>query len=69
MYKTIKRSLNPETVTLQLEGYETRSVQLEQSMNGVSFLNLFNILGWGIDAAKIMKKYDPKSYFLELDKE
>jgi len=67
---TIKRSLNPETVTLQLEGYETRSVQLEQSMNAVSFLNLFNILGWGIDAATgAMKKYDPKSYVLELDKE
>jgi len=66
----IKRSMNPETVTLQLEGYDTRSIQLEQSMNAVSFLNLLNILGWGIDAATgAMKKYDPKTYVLDLDKE
>lgn len=74
-YKTpcttaIKRSLSPENVTLKLEGYDTRSIQLEQSMNAVSFFNLFNILVWGIDATTgAMKKYDPKSYVLELDKE
>ena len=67
---TIKRSLSSETVMFKKDGYDTRSIELDQSMNTTSFLNLFNLLGWGIDAATgALKKYDPKSYMIDLDKE
>ena len=36
--------------------------------NGVSILNLFGLLGWGIDAATgSLKKYDTKVYNITLD--
>ena len=66
----VKRSLDGETVMLKKKGYETRMVELDQSFNVVSILNLTNLLGWGIDAASgSIKKYDTKSYNIELEKD
>lgn len=66
----VKRSLDGQSVMLKKEGYETRMVELDQSFNVVSILNLGNFLGWGIDALSgSLKKYDTKTYNIELDKE
>ena len=38
--------------------------------NGIAILNLFSILGWGIDfATGALNKFDTKGYDITLDKE
>ncbi len=64
----VKRESTAPVVTLEKEGYQIRSFQLEQSFNMVSILNLGNLLGWGIDLLTgAINKYDPKIYELKLD--
>ena len=63
----LKRRSDGQTITLNKEGFETKSFQPETSFNYVSILNLFNLLFWGIDAATgALWKYDPKVYQIEL---
>lgn len=41
---------------------------LDSKFNSVAIINLFGILGWGIDAATgSIKKYDTKVYNISLD--
>ena len=48
--------------------YENKVVGLDSKFNSVSILNLFGLLGWGIDAATgSLKKYDTKVYEIKLD--
>lgn len=65
----LKKGFNGQTVTLKKEGYSIKIFQPETVFNGVSIINLTNVIGWGIDAATgAMMKYDPKVYELTLDK-
>lgn len=64
----VSRSLSQKTVELRKEGYENKVVGLDSKFNSVSILNLFGLLGWGIDAATgSLKKYDTKVYEIKLD--
>lgn len=63
----VKRSLKKETVDFKLDGYETKTIGLEQKFNAVSVLNLLSLLNWAIDAATgSVIKYDRKSYDIEM---
>lgn len=64
----LKKGFSGQYVVLKKEGYETKTFQPETTFNAVSILNLFGILGWGIDAATgAMMKYDPKFYEITLE--
>lgn len=66
----VKRSLNDKMVTIKAEGYETKTFPLQSSFNVVSILNFTNPLGWAVDLLTgAAKKYDPKAYNIELEKD
>jgi len=66
----IKRELGDTDVQISLEGYETRILSLNKSLNVVSILNLGNLLGWAIDAATgAIMTYDMKQYQVDLRKD
>lgn len=57
-------------ITIKADGYEDKRFSLQKSFNGVSVLNLTNLLGWGIDfATGAINKFDRKGYTVELKKE
>lgn len=59
--------LSDKQVTLRLDGYEDRVFVLQSEFNAVSILNLFGVIGWGIDIATgAIKKYNPRNYDIEL---
>jgi hypothetical protein len=65
----LKKGSNGETVTLSLPGYQQKTFQPQTVFNPVSILNLWGILGWGIDAATgALWKYDPTLYNVQLQK-
>jgi len=65
----LKKGSNGETVTLSLPGYQQKTFQPQTVFNPISILNLWGILGWGIDAATgAMWKYDPTFYNVSLQK-
>lgn len=65
----VKRILGTETVTFVSNGYQAKTIELDSKFNGVSVINLFNILGWGIDLGTgAVNKYDQKFYNVELEK-
>jgi hypothetical protein len=39
-----------DIITFSKEGYETKTVVVDSKFNTVAILNLFSLLGWGIDA-------------------
>lgn len=56
-------------ITLKLDGYETTSRPIATSIQPVAFLNLLNILCWGIDfLSDSVMKLDTKMIFIDLDK-
>jgi hypothetical protein len=64
----LKKGSTGQTISLKADGYETKSFQPETTFNGVSALNLLNLLFWGIDAATgALWKYDPTFYDITLD--
>jgi len=64
----VSRFLSEKTVEIKKDGYDNKVIALDAKFNGVSVLNLFGILGWGIDAATgSLKKYDTKVYEIKLD--
>jgi hypothetical protein len=64
----INRSLSEKTIELKKDGYQNKVIELDSKFNSISILNLFGILGWGIDAATgSIKKYDTKVYNIELE--
>lgn len=64
----LKKGFTGETVTIKKEGYDTKIFQPETTFNAVSVLNLFGLIGWGVDAATgAMMKYDPKAYEIKLE--
>lgn len=65
---TLKKGFNPESVVVKKDGFENKNLPLNTTLNPVAILNLFGILGWGIDAATgAMMKYDRKFYEVTLD--
>jgi len=64
----VGRSLSEKTIEVKKEGYQNKVMALDSKFNAVSVINLFGILGWGIDAATgSIKKYDTKVYNISLD--
>ena len=47
----LKKGNDGQIVTLKSEGFEIKNFQPETTFNSVAFLNLLNILFWGVDAA------------------
>ncbi|MDC8449824.1 MAG: PEGA domain-containing protein [Nitrospira sp.] len=64
----VKRALTPPQVMLKLDGYDQRSILLQNGFNGVSILNIFFWPGFIVDAATgTLMKYDVVTYEAELD--
>lgn len=65
----LKKGSNGQVVTLSLPGYQEKTFQPQTAFNPVAILNLWGILGWGIDAATgALWKYDPTLYNVQLQK-
>jgi len=65
----LKKGSCGEPVTLSLPGYQQKTFQPQTAFNPVAILNLWGILGWGIDAATgALWKYDPTLYNVQLQK-
>lgn len=59
----LKKGFSGQTVSLKLDGYETKTFQPAVTFNPVAILNLLGVVGFVIDAATgSMMKYDPKVY-------
>ncbi|QIL39926.1 PEGA domain-containing protein [Pedobacter sp. HDW13] len=59
----LKKGFTGQTLTLKLDGYESKTFQPQIAFNAVSVVNLLFIPGFIIDAATgSMMKYDPKVY-------
>ena len=66
---SLKRGSSGQTVTLSKQGYKPKSFEPDTEFNPVSVLNLFSLLGWGIDAATgAMWVYKPTFYTINLDR-
>lgn len=65
---TLKKGFTGQTVSLKLNGYETKTFQPATTFNPVTVLNVIGLLGFPIDAATgAMMKYDPKVYEIKLE--
>ncbi len=65
----LKKGSSGQCVTLKLPGYQENTFQPQTAFNPVAILNLWGILGWGIDAATgALWKYDPTFYNIQLQK-
>jgi hypothetical protein len=68
---------DPPEITINKEGYEERSLQLNKSFNGITLLNILNpfnyalgvpVLGFGVDwFTGALWKYEPEGYTVELE--
>jgi len=59
----LKKGFIGQTLTLKLDGYESKTFQPQTAFNAVSVVNFLFIPGFIIDAATgSMMKYDPKVY-------
>ena len=64
----IKRSLSTPQVKVSLDGYESQYLMLQNTFNGVAFLDIFFWPGFIIDAATgAIMKYSVCNYEVELD--
>lgn len=62
----VKKSFNG-MIKVSADGYQDKTFQLMKSFNGISILNLGNIVGWGIDfATGALNKFDQKGYDITL---
>lgn len=60
--------LEDKDVTVDLDGYESRTFELDKEFNTVSILNLFFFPGWIIDAVTgALFKYDKATYTVDLE--
>ena len=59
----LKKGFTGQTVSLKLNGYETKTFQPAVTFNPVAILNLLGVVGFVVDAATgAIMKYDPKVY-------
>ena len=63
-YETrVKREFTDTEVKVESEGYDPVRFTIFKTFNAVSVINLFDLLGWGIDAATgAMTKPDQRAY-------
>ncbi len=63
-YETrVKRGFTDTEVKVESEGYDPVRFTIFKTFNAVSVINLFDLLGWGIDAATgAMTKPDQRAY-------
>lgn len=63
-YETkVKRRFTDTEVKVESEGYDPVRFTIFKTFNAVSVINLFAVLGWGIDAATgAMTKPDQRAY-------
>lgn len=65
----VNRTIMKKQVTYKLDGYESKTFELEKRFNAVSLLNLLAgvFIAYGIDCATgAVIKYDPKLYKIQL---
>ncbi|MCT4151313.1 PEGA domain-containing protein [Elizabethkingia anophelis] len=63
----VGRTLSEKTIEIKKEGYEPKTILLDRKFNAVSIINLFGLIGWGVDAATgSLMKYDTKGYNIDL---
>lgn len=56
-----------DMVTFQKDGFEDRTVVVDSKFNTIAILNLFSLLGWGIDAVSgSLKVPDTRVYNVTL---
>ena len=59
-----------DMVTFEKEGFESRTVIVDSKFNTIAVLNLFSLLGWGIDALTgSLKVPDTRVYTVTLKEE
>lgn len=64
----LKKGFTGQTLSLKMNGYETKTFQPQTTFNPVSVVNILFILGFAVDAATgSMMKYDPKVYEIKLE--
>lgn len=57
-----------DMITLDKDGYQSKTVTVDSKFNTISILNLFSILGWGIDAiTNSLKVPDTRLYTVTLE--
>jgi len=58
-----------DMITLEKDGYESKTVTVDSKFNTISILNLFSLVGWGIDAiTNSLKVPDTRLYTISLEK-
>ena len=56
-----------DMITLEKDGYASKTVTVDSKFNGIAILNLFSLLGWGIDAiTNSLKIPDTRMYQITL---
>ena len=66
----VRRNLGGRWVAFELEGYENQYIKLEAEFNGVSMLNFFCIVCWGVDLATgAASRYSLPSMYVEMEPE
>ena len=56
-----------DMITLEKDGYSSKTVTVDSKFNTVAILNLFSLLGWGIDAiTNSLKIPDTRMYQVTL---
>ena len=59
-----------DMITLDKDGYQSKTVTVDSKFNTISILNLFSFLGWGIDAiTNSLKVPDTRLYTVTLEKQ
>ncbi|PWS27515.1 hypothetical protein DHW03_07895 [Pedobacter yonginense] len=68
MAVSLKKGFSGQTISLKLDGYETKTFQPKTAFNAVGIVNVLFWPGFAIDAATgAMMKYDPKVYEFTLE--
>jgi len=66
---SLKKGFTGQTVFLKKDGYEDRSFQPSVKFDAISLVNIFAIIGFGVDAVTgAMMRYDPVVYDIPLIK-
>ena len=63
----VRRGFDETVVKVEVPSYNTETLIINKNFNAVSVINLFDILGWGIDAATgAITKPERKWYQIEM---
>lgn len=65
----VRRGFDETVVKVEAPSYNTETIVINKNFNAVSVINLFDVLGWGIDAATgAITKPEQKWYQIEMTK-